>query len=118
MYTLQCTTNAQILKADAIGPKVPAINGNAVLANHHRLFTISARIGVTLGGRFTLAVGVHPHLLPRSYPQVLPHSLPFSHRPILVYQGLGRSYFATLRGTTGGETSFRGKHPQWDLSNQ
>jgi hypothetical protein len=36
----------------------------------------------------------------------------------LVYQGLGRSYFATLRGTTGGKTSFRGKHPKWDLSNQ
>jgi hypothetical protein len=37
MYTLQCTTKAQILNAEAIGPNVPAMSGNAVLANHHRL---------------------------------------------------------------------------------
>lgn len=37
MIILQCTTRAQILKAEAIGPKVPATKGNAVEANHHRL---------------------------------------------------------------------------------
>lgn len=35
--TRQWTINAQILNAEAIGPKVPAMSGNAVLANHHRL---------------------------------------------------------------------------------
>ena len=35
--TLQCTARAQILKAEAIGPNVPATKGKAVLANHHRL---------------------------------------------------------------------------------
>ena len=30
-------TKAQILNADAMGPKVPATRGKAVLVNHHRL---------------------------------------------------------------------------------
>lgn len=39
MKTLQCTTKAHIEKADAIGPKVLAIKGNAVLNIHHELET-------------------------------------------------------------------------------
>lgn len=36
-FCLHGRTNAQILKALATGPSVPAISGNAELANHHRL---------------------------------------------------------------------------------
>lgn len=35
--TLQLSTSAHMLKALAIGPKVPAMRGHAVEANHHRL---------------------------------------------------------------------------------
>lgn len=39
--TRQCTTRAHIEKAEAMGPNVPAIKGNAVLANHQRLGRVS-----------------------------------------------------------------------------
>ncbi len=37
MCCLHGRTRAHILKADATGPSVPAIMGNAAAANHHRL---------------------------------------------------------------------------------
>jgi hypothetical protein len=33
----QFPTSARMLNADAIGPNVPAMSGNPVAANHHRL---------------------------------------------------------------------------------
>jgi hypothetical protein len=37
IYTRHVSTSAHILNALAMGPKVPAIKGQAVDANHHRL---------------------------------------------------------------------------------
>lgn len=44
--TLQLSTSAHILKAFAIGPKVPAMRGHAVEANHHRLKLLLAEPSV------------------------------------------------------------------------
>ena len=46
IVTRQYTAKAHILKADAMGPNVPAIRGKAVDANHHRLYSmVSLRKG-------------------------------------------------------------------------
>ena len=41
MLTRQFSTSAQILKAFAMGPKVPATSGMPVLAYHHLAFSIT-----------------------------------------------------------------------------
>ena len=45
-FCLHGRTSAHILKAEATGPKVPAIMGNAELANHHRLVMSASRSSI------------------------------------------------------------------------
>ena len=49
-------TRAQILKAEATGPSVPAINGNADEANHQRLEEVSSEaVKATWRGKANVA---------------------------------------------------------------
>ena len=53
-------TRAHILKADATGPRVPAIMGNAEEANHHRLGRRQGQLGNII--RIVLCLDEHAHL--------------------------------------------------------
>ena len=49
--SLQCSIKAQRLKADAIGPNVPAMRGKRVVANHHRLHCVLGTFSLQLSGQ-------------------------------------------------------------------
>lgn len=71
--TLQSMIKAQRLKADAMGPKVPAMSGNRVEENHHRLiYPINNWEGRDANGKRTTGRDGRLPLPPRPTPCIPP----------------------------------------------